>query len=390
MKKITFAFLFFISLISFSQQHLFYGAQLDYGPFFRSFDQSREVLRGSRLGRMINVGVSGSYRIMDKFTLEGGARLNGMKWRLRDLDFEERNPGFEAVQATHNRFLSFYGSAKYSYYLGHKKYAFFRLGYEHTRIISDVLTETRNFTAGTDSIRSSITYGNTNNAITPEIGYEFFNRNGNLITLGLKYHHKFSGDDLLSWAYSTDNRADNNRLITNDNIRISGSYVALTLQFNGLLSYKTKKERIPKKKKKDPVLVEQPKEEIEAVDTTPVVVTNEEVINDRDYNVTHKVKVKSETVKIIIWDHQLEDGDRVNLILNNDMILNDYTLKNKKLELEVTLEEGKNEFILYALNLGKYKPNTAAIIIDDGIKQHKMVLESTLNESGAIEIKYEK
>lgn len=388
MKKITFLILFLVSTLTFAQQHFFYGLQLDGGPFFRSFDQKRDVLRGSRLGRMLNVGVSGSYRLADKFTLEGGARLNGMKWKLKDEDFATRNPGFEAVQATHNRFLSFYGSAKYSHDLGHKRYGFFRLGFEHSAIRRDVLTETRDFTAGTDIVSSSITYGNSNNAFTPEIGYEYFNRNGNLITLGLKYHHKFSGDDLMNWTYSANNRDDADPIITNDNINISGSYVALTLQFNGLISYKTKKEKKPKKVK--PVLVEEPEEVIEKVDTTKEIVVDKDQAYDRDYNVTHKVKVKSETVKIIIWDHQIEDGDRVNLILNGDWILNDYTLKNKKLELEVTLKEGSNEFILYALNLGKYKPNTAAIIIDDGIKQHKVVLESTLDESGAIDIKFEK
>ena len=272
--------------------------------------------------------------------------------------------------------------------MGRKQYAFLRMGYEYSWIRSKTLTETKNFEAGTDLLVSSIKYGQSNIGLTPEIGYEFFNNNGHLISIGLKYHHKFSGDDLLRWTYTADNRADGaDRLVTTDGINVSGSYVALTLQFNGLLSYKTKRERVKKQKKQkpDPVLVDTTPTVVDT--TTTVVDVDDKQVNDRDYKVTHKVKVKTSKVKITIWDHQIEDGDRVNLILNNEQILTNYTLRNKKLVLEVELKEGTNDFVLYALNLGKYKPNTAAITIDDGIKEHKVVLESTLEESGAIEIK---
>jgi hypothetical protein len=75
--------------------------------------------------------------------------------------------------------------------------------------------------------------------------------------------------------------------------------------------------------------------------------------------------------------------------LNSDWILTDYTLENKRYTFEVTLHEGDNTLILYALNLGKYKPNTAAIMVDDGTKKQQVVLESTLDESSALEIKFE-
>jgi hypothetical protein len=42
--------------------------------------------------------------------------------------------------------------------------------------------------------------------------------------------------------------------------------------------------------------------------------------------------------------------------------------------------------VLYAHNQGKYPPNTAAIIVDDGIRKNQIALKSNLKTSGAIEI----
>ena len=394
MKRLLVFLLIIQSFISIGQQHIFLGIQGDLGYFQRSFERNREILKGKGPGRVLNFGLSGSYRVFDKLTIEAGARLNGYKWQVQDVNFATQNEGYEALQQSTTRFMSFYSSLKYSQALHHKKYLFFRLGYESSLIGQSTIVERRNFVLGTDVIQSTINYGTNSTAFVPEIGYEYFNDAGNLISIGLKYHFKSAGDDLMDWDYFSDNGDTDNRIIENDNINISGSYVALTVQFNGLLSYKTKKERVKKKKKEEeieePVLVEEPEDTvIEAPDTTtsPVDVDDKSA-NDRDYTVTHKVKVSSKTVKILIWDHQIEDGDRINLILNGEWILQNYTLTNEKLELEVELEEGANEFILYALNLGEYKPNTAAIIIDDGTKKKKVVLESDLDESGAIEINY--
>lgn len=392
MKKILLLFcLAFGSSLS-AQQDFFYGLQLDYGIFNRSFDQNRDVLKGSTLGRMINVGASFSYRIFDQLTLEGGARLNGMKWNLRDKNFEERNPGFEALSITNNRFMSFYGSLKYSQPLGRKQYLFFKTSYEHSAIGAQTITRNKRFSVSDEFVETTFTYGQNNQALVPEIGFEYFNTQGNLISFGLKYHYKFGGDNLLRSDYfvNTD-LGDVNSTNINDGFDLSGSYVALSVQFNGLITHIAKKERVKKPRTKntplpDPVLVDTTPAKIDT-SVTDVVVDNKTADN-RDYKITNKVKVSSSKVKIIIWDHQIEDGDRVNLILNGQQILTDYTLKNKKLEIEVELNEGQNDFILYALNLGRYKPNTAAVIIDDGNKQSKVILESTLKESGAIEIKF--
>ena len=94
---------------------------------------------------MFNLSLSGSYRIFDQLTIEGGARLNGMKWKLQDENFKERNTGYEALMLTNNRFMSYYGNIKYSYDLGRKKYIFFRTGYEYSAIGKESINVTKEY-----------------------------------------------------------------------------------------------------------------------------------------------------------------------------------------------------------------------------------------------------
>jgi hypothetical protein len=387
-KKLLLILSFLSSSILFSQQHFFYGLQADYGYFSRSFENNRDIVKGSNLGRMFNLGLSGSYRVFDQLTFEGGLRLNGMKWKLQDENFKARNTGYEALMITNNRYMSFYGNLKYSYDLGRKKYIFLRTGYEFSAIGQKSINVNKRFELGNDFVEMTFNYGKSNHAFVPEIGYEYFNSSGNLITIGLKYHMKYSGDDFITGNYHVTNQKDFEIF---DNVKLSGSYVAATIQINGLLHYIAKKERVKKEKPKDelkPVLVDTTP--IIPVDTTQKAVVTDKKAHDREYAVTNKLKVTSKTVKIYIWDHQIEDGDRINLILNGEWILTDYTLRNNKRVIEVELQEGENTLILYALNLGKYKPNTAAIMIDDGTKKQEVILESTLEESSALEIKFDK
>lgn len=391
MKKYLSILLLFLSCSLFAQQHFFYGIQTDFGPFMRSIDNNKSMLKGSNMGRMLNIRLSASYRVFDQLTVEAGTSLNGMKWKLKDLNFESRHEGFEALSAMHNRYMSFYGNLKYSLPLGRKKYVFVRTGYEFSIFGGGQKYQSKIFEVGNDFVEMTVNYGKNNHAFVPELGYEYFNANGNLVCFGLKYHMKVSGDNFIRADYHVNNQIDYEGF---DGVDISGSYVAFTAQFNGLLAYKTKKERVKKEKvKKDieiaPVDTTPEVVIVEPVDTTEKVVIDDKKANDRDYAVTNTIKVKSDSITIYIWDHQVEDGDRVNLILNDEWILTDYTIQKKKLAISVKLKEGSNTFILYALNLGKYSPNTAAITIYDGVKEHKVVLESTLNESSAIEIKYD-
>lgn len=116
-----------------------------------------------------------------------------------------------------------------------------------------------------------------------------------------------------------------------------------------------------------------------------------EKLKDREVIVrNHTMIVDSFILDFKIYDHKLEDGDIISLNFNGDWILEEYTLttKPKVLKLKIN-QEGKNYFLLHALNLGKRPPNTMAISYYYKGEKQTIVLSSNLNQSEMIEIIYD-
>ncbi len=88
------------------------------------------------------------------------------------------------------------------------------------------------------------------------------------------------------------------------------------------------------------------------------------------------VKVNSKTVTVKMWDDAAEDGDIVSVFLNDVRIKKEITVKKNEHIFTIELKEGVNTFKLLAHNEGKNPPNTAAILIDDGVNEHQRILSS--------------
>ena len=56
--------------------------------------------------------------------------------------------------------------------------------------------------------------------------------------------------------------------------------------------------------------------------------------------------------------------------------------------IELNLIEGNNDIIMKALNLGSIPPNTAKIMVDDGLLKRTMILKSNLDKSAGLRIVY--
>ena len=140
--------------------------------------------------------------------------------------------------------------------------------------------------------------------------------------------------------------------------------------------------------KKEPTKIAEIEEQILEINSNDKIDEN----NDYEKQFNRKVrvekifKVSSSKVIIKVWDLNLEDGDRISLYINNENILKDYQLLNKKHKLKASLKDRVNMFILHAENMGKTPPNTAAVSIKDGNKSHNLVLKSNMKKSAALEI----
>jgi len=99
------------------------------------------------------------------------------------------------------------------------------------------------------------------------------------------------------------------------------------------------------------------------------------------------ITVDSTRLSITIYDHKRDDGDIVSLNYNGNWILEKFEIDHTKHQVDIVLEEGKtlpNYLLLYAHNLGDYPPNTVAIIVDDGKRRQRFVLNADMNQSDVI------
>ncbi len=107
----------------------------------------------------------------------------------------------------------------------------------------------------------------------------------------------------------------------------------------------------------------------------------------REVQVDRVLEVKSETVRIRVWDSGTIDGDVLSLFVNGEMILENYRATRRKHETIIKLDKPTNYLILHALNLGSISPNTVAVSVDDGIEEQVVIMSSNLDKSGAIMIR---
>ncbi|MDW7695552.1 hypothetical protein R9C00_26805 [Flammeovirgaceae bacterium SG7u.111] len=100
------------------------------------------------------------------------------------------------------------------------------------------------------------------------------------------------------------------------------------------------------------------------------------------------IEVEGDILEVKIWDDREVDDDMVSLYLNGKWVVENYTLGKKKLQLELPLKKGNNNYlILYAPSMGNKPPNTAALSYrDKDGKVKKLLLKSDLQSCGAIQI----
>ncbi|HNW70253.1 MAG TPA: hypothetical protein PKI01_07620 [Bacteroidales bacterium] len=99
--------------------------------------------------------------------------------------------------------------------------------------------------------------------------------------------------------------------------------------------------------------------------------------------------VSDRNIILRAWDNGNIDGDVITLVVNDHVILSNYTLdgiSNKK-ELDVKLDNnGYNYILLFVNNEGSELSCTAALTIDDGTGEQDLVLSSDLTYCGAMSI----
>ena len=106
---------------------------------------------------------------------------------------------------------------------------------------------------------------------------------------------------------------------------------------------------------------------------------------ERKNKIIQTINTENETIKIELYDNGDVDGDSVSVFYNNEVVISHKKLTNQPLTLNLPIKnDGMNELVMYADNLGTIPPNTALLIVTDGKKRYEVRITSDLEKSGAI------
>jgi len=140
-----------------------------------------------------------------------------------------------------------------------------------------------------------------------------------------------------------------------------------------VLMEKTKLEKIKKKIEK--------KIEQEKIDTTQILQT--QILKDGD---DFTINWESNKLKLFIWDANKEDGDKIQLTINGNIILDDFETKTKRKKIKYKLLEGENTIEIKAINLGAFPPNTSRIELVDSKTKYPIITQLELGKIAIIKV----
>lgn len=98
------------------------------------------------------------------------------------------------------------------------------------------------------------------------------------------------------------------------------------------------------------------------------------------------INLKNNIIKLIIWDGNKEDGDMINLSLNNKLILDNFKASKEKKEFKLKTNKGENTIKITAQNLGTSPPNTTQIELTDGHSRYTIITKLEVNKTGTIKL----
>jgi hypothetical protein len=104
------------------------------------------------------------------------------------------------------------------------------------------------------------------------------------------------------------------------------------------------------------------------------------------------IEIESDSIRVSFYDNGDIDGDSISVFLNKKPVLANQQLSSRSLNIYLALDTllDINEISMFADNLGRIPPNTALMIVSDGINRFELYLSSSLTQNGAVRLKRKK
>ncbi len=113
------------------------------------------------------------------------------------------------------------------------------------------------------------------------------------------------------------------------------------------------------------------------------LVKRTEILKDGD---DFTINWEGNKLRLFIWDANMEDGDKIDLTINSNTILEDFETTNKRKKVKYKLAEGENIIKIKATNLGTSPPNTSRIELVDNKTKYPIITQLELGKTAIIKI----
>ncbi len=111
-------------------------------------------------------------------------------------------------------------------------------------------------------------------------------------------------------------------------------------------------------------------------------------VRGRKISFKKEIVVKDSNITIYVWDHGRYDKDVISVNANGNWILENDTLTLVRKAIQINMREGLNYLTFFAISEGTEKPCTLSVIIDDGVTQQQITINSDMKNSESIKIRY--
>lgn len=113
---------------------------------------------------------------------------------------------------------------------------------------------------------------------------------------------------------------------------------------------------------------------------------------ERTNSVEKEIEVQSDSLKIDFYDNGEIDGDSISVFFNNQLLAFHQFISTRAVHFDIVLDSTKNinEMTVFADNLGSIPPNTALMVIDDGVNRFDIPLSSDMKTNATVRIKRKK
>ena len=90
-----------------------------------------------------------------------------------------------------------------------------------------------------------------------------------------------------------------------------------------------------------------------------------------------------------MWDSALEDNDRISVLFNDKIVVDNKIMRNKKEVLELRLKQGENIFEFIAQNEGKSPSNTTRVELIGKKVKYPLLTDLKVGEKVEVIINFE-